>query len=94
MSELMSVKRLREVDGRAESYIYPKHRIKYDLNKFYALCFDDVPARLAHSHIEGRRDCSNFGIGDQFNCYYLFGDTVLHTVHGYGECPHLKKDGE
>ena len=45
--------------------------------------------RLAHSHSinHPKRFCNAFTRYDVVNCYYRFGETILHTTHKYGKCP-------
>lgn len=49
----------------------------------------DDEARLAHK-VHGYTPCTRIGPEDTFDCYYIFGETILHTTHGFGECPYLK----
>ena len=46
--------------------------------------------RLAHKGPEAK-PCRLYGPEDTFDCYYIFGETLLHTRHGFGECPYLKE---
>jgi hypothetical protein len=47
--------------------------------------------RLGHCS-KTPKPCTELGPGDMFDCYYLFGETILHTIHAFGECPYLRGD--
>ena len=72
----------------ASEYIYTDtcSRAGYSYKENCRYCDE---SRLGHTP-HSPKECRKLGPGDVFDCYYIFGETVLHTVHGFGECPYLK----